>query len=359
MKLLAIDKAYWNIVKGIGIVLVVLGHVCWDLTNFIYLFHLPLFFFVSGFLYNEKKYGDDPYLNVGNRIKSSWIKYVLLYWILILFHNIMFTHNMLEDGAYLYSSKEILFKLCEATLGMGKELMGGTLWFVPVLVISSCILGFIVTLSRRIHDVFHMIWLKLFFQAACILSLTYIGYVLETKHIDLPAHMQISWVVMPFLWGGYLIRNYNIDFNKYLNLFLSIACFVVVYIASKHYWLDLVFQSVYPYMHIVAFLGIYMCLYVAKVIRNIKFINNVFEILGRASFWIMFVHFPLFKVFDWVYTITYNNSDFEAYKVIPIAYRHLVPVYLVLGLGVTTLVYLLFEVIKNKLQRRKKISVNI
>lgn len=359
MKSLPVDKEYWNIVKGLGIVFVVLGHVCWDLTNFIYLFHLPLFFFVSGFLYNEKKYGDDPYLNAGNRIKSSWIKYVLLYWILILLHNLMFTHDMLEDGAFLYSKKDLLIKLSEASLGMGKELMGGTLWFIPVLVIASCILGFTVTFSRRIYDISHRTWLKILFQAIVVFGMTYVGYVLEVKYIDLPAHMQISWVVMPFLWVGYLIRNYNIDFNKYLNLIFSIVCFVVLYIASKHYWLDLVFQSVYPYMHIVAFLGIYMCLYFAKVIRNIKIVNTVFETLGRASFWIMFIHFPLFKIFDWIYTVKFNNSNFEAYRVIPIAYRHLVPVYLFLGLGITTLIYVLFESIKDKLQRRKDLSVNI
>ena len=49
-----VDREYWNIVKGIGIILVVVGHLYWDFTQFIYLFHLPLFFFVSGYLYNEK-----------------------------------------------------------------------------------------------------------------------------------------------------------------------------------------------------------------------------------------------------------------------------------------------------------------
>ena len=42
---------YWNIVKGLGIILVVAGHACGSsegtpVSNYIYLFHLPLFFFV-------------------------------------------------------------------------------------------------------------------------------------------------------------------------------------------------------------------------------------------------------------------------------------------------------------------------
>ena len=32
--------------------------------NFVYLFHVPLFFFISGYMYNEQKYGDAPYDNL-------------------------------------------------------------------------------------------------------------------------------------------------------------------------------------------------------------------------------------------------------------------------------------------------------
>ncbi|MDP3446737.1 MAG: acyltransferase family protein [Eubacteriales bacterium] len=45
--------------KGIGILLVVLGHVptiLKELAKIIYPFHVPLFFFVSGYLQNAVKY---------------------------------------------------------------------------------------------------------------------------------------------------------------------------------------------------------------------------------------------------------------------------------------------------------------
>ena len=38
-----------------GEFLVVLGHINTPLTDYIYLFHMPFFFFISGFLYNEEK----------------------------------------------------------------------------------------------------------------------------------------------------------------------------------------------------------------------------------------------------------------------------------------------------------------
>lgn len=48
-----------DIARGIGIILVYLGHSLPpgnEVRNFIFLFHMPLFFFISGYLVDEKKY---------------------------------------------------------------------------------------------------------------------------------------------------------------------------------------------------------------------------------------------------------------------------------------------------------------
>lgn len=51
---------YWDIVKGWGIIAIVLGHTGYFAGAFVYLFHLALFFFITGYFYNETKYGDTP-----------------------------------------------------------------------------------------------------------------------------------------------------------------------------------------------------------------------------------------------------------------------------------------------------------
>lgn len=53
----------YDIVKGIAIILMVIGHSgCpYYLKNYIYLFHMPIFYFVSGYFFNEK------YLNIIKR----------------------------------------------------------------------------------------------------------------------------------------------------------------------------------------------------------------------------------------------------------------------------------------------------
>ena len=109
---------------------------------------------------------------------------------------------------------------------------------------------------------------------------------------------------------------------------------------TKRYTLDLVFEIVYPFMHIAAFLGIYMCLVLAKVVQKIEMLAKITAMYGKASFWIMFVHFPVLKIFDWCYTILYVEGDFAQYRNLPVAYTYLWPVYLMLGLGVPMVLYL-------------------
>lgn len=73
---------YWDIVKGIGIIAIVLGHSCYFAVGFVYLFHLALFFFVSGYLYSEKKYGDAPFAFFGNRFAGTMAPIRFLYLLL-------------------------------------------------------------------------------------------------------------------------------------------------------------------------------------------------------------------------------------------------------------------------------------
>lgn len=352
-----VDKEYWDIVKGIGIILVVVGHLYWDFTRYIYLFHLPLFFFVSGYLYNEDKYGDDPYLHVANRLKSSWMKYVLVFWILIWTHNLWLDLKIAWVYPGYYDLTDIASEMVQALLGQGGESFGITLWFVPVSVISTCLLGFIVTFSRKVYKVTNSVFAKYMTQTVIIAVCTLLGYYLEKKQVYLAAESQVSLVVMPFLWVAHLLRNAKIDIKAYLNVFVAVLCGVLVYIACGEYKLDLAMKWVYPYMHIVAFLGIYMCLYLAKAIQRLVGFNSLVAAYGKASFWIMFAHLPMCRVFDWFYiNANYPEQFEELYYVIDtvIFPDKFWPIYLAIGLGLTFLIYIGYGWIKKLFKNLKR-----
>ena len=92
-------SAYWDIIKGLAIIAVVMGH-CGILTRFVYLFHLAVFFFVTGYFYNENKYGDDPFRYFGARLAGCWPRYFFYSICLVLVHNFFVTHGFSLYGSY-------------------------------------------------------------------------------------------------------------------------------------------------------------------------------------------------------------------------------------------------------------------
>ena len=80
-------SSFWDLVRGIGILSIVMGHSCRQVIPYVYTYHLAVFFFVSGYLYNEKKYGLDPFGHIAAKLKSAWPKYMGYTSFYILMHN--------------------------------------------------------------------------------------------------------------------------------------------------------------------------------------------------------------------------------------------------------------------------------
>lgn len=344
-----VDRNYWNIVKGFGILLVVLGHIDTPATDYIYLFHMPFFFFISGYLYHEEKYGDDPFIYLAARLKSSWVKYVLVYWIFILLHNLFVNLRIAEPDAQIYSEKEMFYKLSEAVFGMGSEFLAGPLWFVPVSVIAAFLLGCIISISRRVAEKRNS-RVKFVCQAVLTIMCGIFGYYLMIHRYKMPANMHISFLVVPFLWGGYLLRTFGSDFQHFLHPVAAVLCAILLLYVNTRYKLELVlFMRVYPMMHLVAFMGIYVCLYIAKIIQHIRWLNVWFEWSGRASFVVMAVHYSIFRLFDWsMAQILCPEDPIAKYLTLPNSFPEYKIVYLIIGFVFPVLVYIGYMKGKNR-----------
>lgn len=74
----------WDMVKGIGIILMVLGHsgIPYYIYDFIYLFHMGLFFFVSGYFLklpkdlDNVKWHQDYYCFFKKKLKALWLPFI-------------------------------------------------------------------------------------------------------------------------------------------------------------------------------------------------------------------------------------------------------------------------------------------
>ena len=88
-----------DIVKAICIMLMVVGHSGCPtyLHDFLYLFHMPCFFFISGWLLSDK-YIDDLKTGLLKKVKGSYVPFVKWTLIFLLFHNVFASVHIYADS---------------------------------------------------------------------------------------------------------------------------------------------------------------------------------------------------------------------------------------------------------------------
>lgn len=348
------NKRYWNIVKGVSITSIVIGHCCHFLVPFVYLYHLAIFFFVAGYFYNEKKYGDDPYLYFLAKIKANWKKFVIYTTFFILIHNFLYNKGMIIN-TNVYYIKDMIQCFINTLMFCGTEAMGGAMWFVPVYIIASSIFGIIIFYSRKISTLFKSNT-NLAKNVLIIYATLFIGFVgvyLNRKEFLFIFHAQTAFLVIPFFTIGYFVRNYCDNVFKYLKIWIFIPVMLLLgYFAYKQkIWINLSDNIIGNdhYFYLISIFGFYFCLYLSKILFNIKFIKNGFDLIGKYSFEIMASHFFIFKIIDYIYARIQDIVDPTVYGVFPYAFKNLWLIYILLGIIIPVITFYLFDKFKAKI----------
>lgn len=93
--------------KGIGLLCVILGHLSIPLVDtVVYFFHMPLFFFLSGFVFSGGKYDFSTFLK--KKARSLVIPYFTLGGGIFLFHCLVYVLEGRPAGDYLEMGKNFL-----------------------------------------------------------------------------------------------------------------------------------------------------------------------------------------------------------------------------------------------------------
>lgn len=213
---------FWNIVKGVGIISIVVGHRCPSLAvHFVYLYHLAVFFFVSGYLYSERKYSADPHFNLISRFKSSWLKFVVASVLLVIFHN-----TFLDLGIIINQDPFTLRQLVTNSLNsitfICTENLGGALWFIPVLIIASGLFGMTVWMGKKVYEFTGKTVLKYITIAFTGFLLGFIGIMMNIKMEHLNYHMHTSFTVIPIFTVAYFVRNFCTNVEKILKWYVAL-----------------------------------------------------------------------------------------------------------------------------------------
>lgn len=128
-----------SVTKGIGIIFVVIAHSFAQkgiLADFICLFHMPLFYFVSGYCFKEK-YLNEKFIFFKRSIKTLYIPFVLTNFIFICLHNTFYELNIYNNEygfgngvSHLYTKDEILRQCFYTIRFKGQEQLLGGFWFL-------------------------------------------------------------------------------------------------------------------------------------------------------------------------------------------------------------------------------------
>lgn len=251
--------AWVDMAKGLGICMVIYGHIATDaLTIWIYTFHVPLFFFLSGYFFDPNKKTTEFILS---KVKGLLLPYLTLGIPLLLI-----------NAGYGIEPKRIL-------LGYIIQERASTLWFLAALFMQMIIAFF---LYRTIPN-FKIRW--------CIVGLLAIS-ALVMWHCDvlaLPWNIDVSMITLPFFCIGYRLKAHA-DLNRYFTFpkvvkyigilgGVSIVGTIIMYeiplptvdLCASHF-------SFEPIAYITAFCGILaICLFAGR------FYSNIISYIGQHS----------------------------------------------------------------------------
>lgn len=196
--------------KGIGILMVLYGHnwLDWKYCYLVYSFHMPMFFFLSGYTFSD---GRKPTQFILNKVKTLLIPYVFFAICYVLFHGLMnITHaepfDWIREFSLFITQRHHTY-----------------LWFLPVLFVSELV---IYSLCR-----FGLINNKRYSYIICLLTLALLHYACQFFSLS-----NIVWCIdlLPvasffILLGSFCRKNFQFDYNpsNYLIMVLAIVAIVL------------------------------------------------------------------------------------------------------------------------------------
>lgn len=317
-------KLYIDILKGLAIFLVVLAHVINPvsfLSKFIFSFHMPLFFIISGYLFNFEKYERNIFLFIKTKFQRLIIPCYVSVLLFLLFWLIYQCPKPFIDTPALNIFSIFKNDLSGALYGIGavnkcKTLAGivpiGPIWFCLCLFCSE-ILFFI--FSKILNNRHFLLQLIIYF------CLSYIGIMIG-KYVFLPWSFDIALTALFFVFIGFSLNKYNIleklSSNKYIVVSLIILL-MTDYFTFNNSFLSMNnrYYKNFVYSYIAAISFSLVLFIICKKLSSMQFLiikklTNIFCLLGEETLIILIMHnriifntpnFSLLQYNDIVYTV--------------------------------------------------------
>lgn len=278
---------YIDMAKGLAIVLVIVGHSSFVPNNaklLLYSFHIPLFFFLSGFTLNVRKYETFSGYCL-NKVKSLVIPFFLLNSFVFLFQLFVMYPDQVLSFDILHFIKQLLIS--------DRLHIYFQLWFLNVMFLAHVFIYFILKRRWNVGQ-----WIMIFFS---LFVLVYLGQKIYEKEYYLIWNIDLVPVAMIFILLGVWTKNHLHRLEKYFSAyFLPVGGILTVLVGGVNYRLsgnqivDLYYQQIGNHFlfYLAAISGIWSVLIFFKTIPE----SSILKSIGQKTLIYYGVHSPIVLV---------------------------------------------------------------
>lgn len=312
----------FSILKAIAIICVVLSHagISGWLFNFVFIFHVPIFFICAGYFFNTK-YLTDERTYIVHRFKGLYLPFVRWSLFFLLIHNMLFPLGILSETygnagggvTHPYTWQQFSQHAWSIVSNMSgyDQFLCGAFWFFRALLLAS--IGFLLMFkllnrSAQLRDYKHTAWGVLFITLLLITWKT-------TTHLNLTGVAQGGYrelMGMAFMTAGFLLKQYEVC-DK-LNWKTALTSGTILLLASCFFPSSMVWNPNFtqfislPLPAIAAFV---IFTYISAWIdRHPGLIKRTFAYIGEHTLYIFAFHLVAFKVVSalkvWFYDLPWE-----------------------------------------------------
>lgn len=286
-----------DVLRGLGILFVVIGHNWIVLKDkdyafqVIYAFHMPLFFYISGIFLS----GNENLFSAVKRRSSSLLKPYLSVCVFV-----SFLYWLTKDSV----KSDVIWGVI---YGNGNTLIWPWLWFLPCLFVSSLFAQSFAILFKDKHAILGIV-------ICCLLML---GYFVNTKvnqwHLPyfeiskgkdemaagLPLNLDLAPIATAFILLGYLTPRTLFSKTPSLGLTFTVLAILLSLHIELRPLLDMNERILKNPLAILptTILSIFLACEISKYIAMQDKLSCFFSTIGKASLFIYLFHFPLQALF--------------------------------------------------------------
>ncbi len=275
-----------DVLKGIGILLVIIGHISGNgiLNKWIYSFHMPLFFFISGVIYYLSNKVDVKSF-ITKKFHGLIVPYLIfaiitfIYWVVI--------ERYLRDSGGISVGHQFL-EIFISQGGDESHEYNVVLWFLPCLFMMEIIFDWLCKRFKTNKGL-----------AVSVVLFALAGYsISKFCSVRLPWSLDTMCVAIPFYAMGFIVAPYlnklNIHTTKYKWIYM-ISLAILSGIISVMYGGSNLNNNYYSNLllfYVVGVIGILFMIVISNVIGERRFLL----FLGTNTLIIMCIHEPLKRI---------------------------------------------------------------